>query len=168
MKAVFQSLETALPQRESSSLILRLTLHWRWCNSMKVINHLPKLRPHLSRSLWAPKLLLRASDGCLVRGCSSPLRQVKPALTFTLLSLASYSHRTHSPDNIIQFLIMYVCVCVCVCVCVAGDSPGLEEKTEAALIRSDFTQPLQATKLPPFIHGAFTSTLHRHTHRSTH
>lgn len=109
MKAVFQSLETALPQRESSSLILRLTSHWRWCNSMKVINHLPKLRPHLSCSLWAPKLLLRASDGCMVRGCSSLLRQVQPTLTFPLLSLASYSHRTYSPDKIIQFLI--VCVC---------------------------------------------------------
>jgi len=38
----------------------------------------------------------------------------------TALSLAYFSHRTHSPDNIIQFLIM--------CVCVAGDSLGLAEK----------------------------------------
>jgi len=86
--------------RESSSLILGLTSHWRRCNSAKVINHLPKLRPHISSSLWAPKLLLRASDGCLVSGCSSPLGQVKPALTFPLLSLSPTSLIGHIPLTI--------------------------------------------------------------------
>ncbi len=119
VKAVLQSLETALPQRESSSLILKLTSHWRWCNSMKVINHLPKLRPHLSHSLWAPKLLLRASDECLVRGCSSPLGQgeacinISTALSRLLLSQDTLPWQYHLiSDNVC------VCMCVCVCVCV--------------------------------------------------
>lgn len=147
-------------ERASSSLILRLTSRWRWCNSMKVINHLPELRPHLSFSLWAPKLLLRGSDGCSARSCGSLLGQVKPALqfpplarslSFLLLSQDTFPWQYHS-----------ISYNVCACVCAAGDSPGLAEKTETALIRSDCTQPLQATKLPPFIHGARTSHTHIH------
>lgn len=103
-------------ERASSSLILRLTSLWRCCNSMKVINHLPELRPHLSFSLWAPKLLLRGSDGCWVRSGGSLLGQVKPALQFPLLA-RSLSFLLLSQDTFPwQYHSISYNICVCVCV----------------------------------------------------